>query len=106
MFVDEAYIDYLGNPKDFTMLDCCDKGQNVIVARTLSKLYGFAGLRLGYIMAKPDLLKKIEPYSTSFYTISAPAAFMLPLPALTMRLFCKAHLTKNRKQQAIPVHAN
>ena len=73
VFVDEAYIDYLGNPQQHTMLDCVKKGQNVIVARTLSKLYGFAGLRFGYIMAPPDLLKKLEPYSTSFYTISAPA---------------------------------
>ena len=74
VFVDEAYIDYLGNPKDFTMLDAVHKGQNVIVSRTLSKLHGFAGLRFGYIMAKPDLLKKMEPYSTWFFTISAPAA--------------------------------
>lgn len=73
VFVDEAYIDYLGNPQEHTMLDCVKKGQNVIVARTLSKLYGFAGLRLGYIMAPPDLLKKLEPYSTSFFTLSAPA---------------------------------
>jgi histidinol-phosphate aminotransferase len=73
VFVDEAYIDYLGNVKNVTMLDCVQKGQNVIVARTLSKLYGFAGLRMGYIMARPDLIKKIEPYSTSFFTLSAPA---------------------------------
>jgi len=73
VFVDEAYIDYVDNPQAASMLDCVKKGHNVIVARTLSKLYGFAGLRMGYIMAKPDLLKKIEPYSTTFFTISAPA---------------------------------
>lgn len=73
VFVDEAYIDYVENPQATSMLDCVKKGQNVIVSRTLSKLYGFAGLRMGYIIAKPDLLKKIEPYSTTFFILSAPA---------------------------------
>lgn len=93
VFVDEAYIDYMGNPKDFTMLDAVHKGQNVIVARTLSKLHGFAGLRFGYIMAKPDLLKKIEPYSTWFYTISAPAAHAA-IASLNDEAYLKSALQK------------
>jgi histidinol-phosphate aminotransferase len=35
---------------------------DVIVSRTFSKVYGLAGMRLGYIVAKPDLIKKISKY--------------------------------------------
>lgn len=62
VFIDEAYIDYLGNPKDYTMMDLVKNGHNVIVARTFSKLYGFAGLRVGYIAGQPDLIKQLSVY--------------------------------------------
>jgi len=62
VFIDEAYIDYLGNPKDFSMASLVKDGHNVIVARTFSKLYGFAGLRLGYIMAQPKTIEQLNLY--------------------------------------------
>ncbi len=71
LFIDEAYIDYLEDPKGSTLLDCVKKGQNILVARTFSKLYGFAGLRVGYIVGQPELIKEIEPHTAGFYCISA-----------------------------------
>jgi len=62
VFVDEAYIDYLPDPKAASMIDLVQKGTNILVARTFSKLYGFAGLRVGYLVGNPDLLKKMEEY--------------------------------------------
>jgi histidinol-phosphate aminotransferase len=41
------------------MVDLVKKGENIIVSRTFSKIYGLAGLRIGYIVAKPDLIRKI-----------------------------------------------
>lgn len=73
VFVDEAYIDYLPNPQSVTLMDAVKKGQNVIVARTFSKLYGFAGLRVGYIVAQPDTIKAIGKYAVGSMSISAPA---------------------------------
>lgn len=59
VFSDEAYLEFL-EPKDqHSMVDLVKKDQNIIVSRTFSKIYGLAGLRLGYIIAKPDLLRKI-----------------------------------------------
>jgi histidinol-phosphate aminotransferase len=52
-------------------MDCVKKGQNVVVARTFSKLYGFAGLRVGYAIGQPELLKGIEPHTAGFECISA-----------------------------------
>jgi histidinol-phosphate aminotransferase len=73
VFVDEAYIDYLPDPKAASLIDLVKKGHNVIVARTFSKLYGFAGLRVGYIIAQPAFIKNLEPYSTGMYCLSAPS---------------------------------
>lgn len=57
LIVDEAYIDFSHNAvtaADLTLKD------DVIVLRTFSKLYGMAGLRLGYAVARPELLKKMN----------------------------------------------
>lgn len=59
VFVDEAYIDYTGDPDKHTMVGLVKAGHNVIVARTFSKLYGFAGLRVGYVIAQEDMIKKL-----------------------------------------------
>ena len=71
VFVDEAYIDYLGDVKTHTMIDCVRRGQNVIVARTFSKVHGFAGLRVGYLVAKPDIIKQLDPLYTGGMDMSA-----------------------------------
>ena len=73
VFVDEAYIDYLPDPRASSMMDCVKQGHNVIVARTFSKLYGFAGLRVGYAVLPPDLATKIEPYFSGLWSMSGPA---------------------------------
>ncbi|MCC9166494.1 pyridoxal phosphate-dependent aminotransferase [Pontibacter harenae] len=71
IFIDEAYIDYLPDPKAATLLENVKKGQNVIVARTFSKLYGFAGLRVGYAIAQPEMAKTLGKYSSGGGCISA-----------------------------------
>jgi len=71
VFVDEAYIDYLPDPAGTTLVSGIKAGQNIIVARTFSKLHGFAGLRVGYIMAQPDTIKKLEDYTEGPMSISA-----------------------------------
>jgi histidinol-phosphate aminotransferase len=66
VFVDEAYINYLPNPDAVTMISAVKAGQNVIVARTFSKLYGFAGLRCGYIITQPEIISTLAKYADSF----------------------------------------
>lgn len=64
VFVDEAYIDYLPDPVASSMIDLVKAGNNIIVARTFSKLYGFAGLRVGYAIASKEMLAKLELYNS------------------------------------------
>jgi histidinol-phosphate aminotransferase len=66
VFVDEAYINYLPDPDAVTMIGCVKAGQNVIVARTFSKLYGFAGLRCGYIITQPEIIGTLSKYADGF----------------------------------------
>ena len=42
------------------MIDAVKKGDNVIVSKTFSKVYGMAGLRIGYLIAKPEIANKIR----------------------------------------------
>lgn len=71
VFVDEAYIDYLPDPQGTTLIPLANAGANIIVARTFSKLYGFAGLRLGYCVSNPDVLKKLSVWTEAFMSVSA-----------------------------------
>ena len=61
LVVDEAYIEFADSPSATTLLDRHD---NVAVLRTLSKAWAMAGLRLGCLIANPDiiaLLRRIMP---------------------------------------------
>ena len=71
VFVDEAYMDYLPDPQGTTLIPMAVSGTNIIVARTFSKVYGFAGLRCGYVVAQPDIIKKLSMWTDSFMSLSA-----------------------------------
>ncbi len=60
VFSDEAYFDYVTEPGYPSMVELVKKGANVIVARTFSKVYGLAGIRIGYLVARPDLIRRID----------------------------------------------
>jgi histidinol-phosphate aminotransferase len=70
VFVDEAYMDYLPDPQGTTLIPMAVAGNNIIVARTFSKVYGFAGLRCGYVVAQPDVIKKLSTWTDSFMSLS------------------------------------
>ncbi|MGO9583441.1 MAG: pyridoxal phosphate-dependent aminotransferase [Acidimicrobiales bacterium] len=61
--VDEAYIDFTDDPEQTTVMPLAREG-DVVVLRTLSKVYALAGLRVGYMVASRDVvttLRKIRP---------------------------------------------
>jgi histidinol-phosphate aminotransferase len=60
ILIDEAYVHLCDAPRS---LDFVKEGKNVIVLRTFSKLYGMAGIRMGFAVGRPDLLAKITPFS-------------------------------------------
>lgn len=74
VFVDEAYIDYMDDPAAATMIPAVKKGLPVIVARTFSKLYGLAGMRIGYIISTPEIIEKLSGYCIGPMGVSAASA--------------------------------
>src|SRR6266567_4538530 len=55
---DEAYFEFLDNPPD--TLRFVREGRNIVVLRTFSKIHGLAGLRIGYGVARPDLIEVLQ----------------------------------------------
>ena len=62
ILVDEAYI-HLSDAT--SAIDHVRAGKDVIILRTFSKIYGMAGIRCGFAIGKPELLKKLETYGQS-----------------------------------------
>lgn len=66
LVMDEAYIDFLENPADLLPLVRSLKKPNLLLMRTFSKIYGLAGLRLGYGVGHPELIAALEKVRQPF----------------------------------------
>ena len=64
VFIDEAYLDCADDYEGQTMVKLVAEGHNVVIARTFSKIYGMAGLRMGYGIMPAKLAKEVKPLST------------------------------------------
>ncbi len=60
--VDEAYFEYASDPSYWTALKWVEAKRNVIVVRTFSKIFGMAGMRLGYGVAHPDTAGRLRDF--------------------------------------------
>lgn len=58
--VDEAYVDYADDPATTTVIDQVKAGRNVFITRSFSKIHGLAGARIGYGLARPDIIRAFE----------------------------------------------
>jgi histidinol-phosphate aminotransferase len=73
VLIDEAYTHFAGVPTASYMVT---KHADVVVMRTFSKIFGMAGMRMGYTMATPELIKKMMRYDGGMQSGA------LPLPSL------------------------
>ncbi len=96
VMVDEAYIHLSEAP---SALDLVKAGKDVIVLRTFSKVYGMAGLRCGFVIARPDLLEKVmDRGGWNFMPITAVVAAIASLkdPQLVPE---RRHINASIRQQ-------
>lgn len=70
VLVDEAYFDYVVHPDHATFIPQAIEDPNVIVARTFSKAYGLAGLRIGYVVGHVDAIRKMNEWESAGGTSS------------------------------------
>jgi len=78
ILIDEAYHDYVTDPNYQTAIPLALSTPNVFVARTFSKAYGMAGMRIGYAIGEADTIKPLArlkmPYNISVFGIAATIA--------------------------------
>ena len=76
--LDEAYYDYVDDPNYSRSIDIVRGGRNLLVLRTFSKVYGLAGLRIGYGIGPAALLAEMNkirgPFNTSGVAQAAASA--------------------------------
>ena len=53
---DEAYGEYVEHPDPADLIPCVLEGRNIVVTRTFSKAYALAGVRVGYAIARPEII--------------------------------------------------
>jgi histidinol-phosphate aminotransferase len=103
ILIDEAYHDYVTDPSYQTAVPLALETPNVMVARTFSKAYGMAGLRVGYAVGRADTLKKMSqlrmPYNVSVFGVAAAIA------ALNDPKHIEAERARNTKVRAYTVKA-
>jgi histidinol-phosphate aminotransferase len=93
VFCDEAYLEFLDPSLQLSMVDLLKQDKNVIVSRTFSKIYGLAGLRIGYLIARADVAKKIARHHPGIP--SNQAGLAAATASLGDRSFMEMVRTKN-----------
>ncbi len=71
VLVDEAYHEFVTDPNYESMAKLATEHDNIIVSRTASKIHGFAGIRVGFGITKPDMVRKMFQHSTG--TVATPS---------------------------------
>ena len=93
VLVDEAYIDFLNTPDNESMAGLVESNPNVLVIKTFSKIHAMAGLRVGFTIGHPSLIKKLGPnyFQNTQIAVSnlSMAAAMASLPDEEHKLFSK-----------------
>lgn len=64
VLVDEAYHHYADSADYESVIPLVKDHSNLVVARTFSKIFGMAGLRLGYCVAQPQTIQRLKPHQT------------------------------------------
>ncbi|MEY4916234.1 MAG: hypothetical protein RL616_147 [Verrucomicrobiota bacterium] len=91
LVMDEAYIEFLDDAVDLIPLIRLGARKNLILMRTFSKIYGLAGLRIGYGITSPELAAALEKIRQPFN------ANLLAQTAALAALDDDAHVRKTRQ---------
>lgn len=99
VFIDEAYYEYVDNPDFSSMMHLVAEGlNNVIIARTASKIHGIAGLRVGFAFAHPDLINQMRRHVSGSVDILAQHAALVSYQDKEFQDFSRA---KNKEGLAL-----
>ncbi|MBI1340279.1 aminotransferase class I/II-fold pyridoxal phosphate-dependent enzyme [bacterium] len=105
VIVDEAYNELTDDPAGNSMMDLVRAGENVIVARTFSKIYGMAGMRIGYMMSSPAHAELINAHVMSWMGAPQIAAAVAAYNDEDFLAFSKAKVVEAREMVKAAVKA-
>ncbi len=98
LVLDEAYAEYVEDPDYSRSIEYVREGRRVLVTRTFSKVYGLAGLRIGYGLGSAELMDCLNrvrsPFNNSGVALAAAEA------ALDDHAHVAASLAHNRREMA------
>lgn len=94
--VDEAYHDFVDDPSYRSFTDMVTQGENIIVSRTASKIHGIAGLRIGFAIARPDIIQRLEGLTTGAPNVFGMNAANASLQDTEYQAFVKAKNKEGR----------
>jgi histidinol-phosphate aminotransferase len=92
VLVDEAYLDLWEDWPAHTATDRVRAGDPVIVTRTFSKLHGMAGLRVGYALAPPAIIQRLEKHRMTLLGCAGVAAATASYQDQEFQSFSRARL--------------
>lgn len=98
VFADEAYFDFITQADYPSMTRLVKAGHNVIVSKTFSKVYGLAGMRIGYLVARPDMAARLIQNRMAYTNVLALQAASA---ALEEQDFYDFSLQKNEEAKAM-----
>ena len=98
VLIDEAYHHFVEDPSYETAVPYVNEGRKVIVARTFSKIYGMAGLRLGYGIAPADMISDMRTYTTGSVNALVRWGGVAALEDLENERFVRETTLRLRKQ--------
>lgn len=70
VLVDEAYNELIEDGPSHSMIPLIKQGHNIIVARTFSKIYGLAGMRVGYMLGSEENMSFINNFGLGGYSLN------------------------------------
>ena len=74
LVVDDAYCEFIEDPNFVSGMELFSKSKNVLITRTFSKIYGLAGLRIGWGYSSKAIIQKLYEIKPPF-NVSRPALF-------------------------------
>ncbi len=97
VLVDEAYHDYVTEPGYRSVKDLVERGENVIVLRTASKIHGLAGCRIGFAIARPDVIARMQGFTTGVPNALAARAAIAALADTEWQRMCAQKNSEGRE---------
>jgi len=95
VLIDEAYNEFLDNADSQSMIPLIEKNPNILVIKTFSKIHAMAGLRIGFIIGHPSLIKKLQP---DYFQSSQLAVSVLSLNAAMTSLNDEPHKVMSKQK--------